>query len=230
MSHPRGAPPDTPPLRRGLLALTALLTLPLTAACAPSPLPQHGPAPDVSALFPPPVTAPLVTADATPAMAIAPTSTSADSPCQTDNDCGYDPTEQRCGTNPAFNKQPPVIDQGIICYCAPPPQTATLEAAAPATATLEAAAPATATPPTATLEAASCALLRVEPVPCEGDHSCAVLTDPRPHPVRADAAHPHEKRRACRPPKKGAPRRTDRFTTCERTNICTLHTRECDAR
>jgi len=64
-----------------------------------------------------------------------------------------------------------------------------------------------------------CAILRVPPVPCEGDFSCAVSLAPRPHPVAADAAHPHQKGRACRD--------FTISTTCERTNICTMNVHDC---
>jgi hypothetical protein len=67
-----------------------------------------------------------------------------------------------------------------------------------------------------------CATLRVPPVPCESDASCAVRADPRPHPVAADAAHPHERGRPCRDFTIG--------TTCERTNICTLRRHACEKR
>jgi hypothetical protein len=110
-----------------------------------------------------------------------------DPPCAADADCGYQPDRDRCANDPRANRQPPIADQGIVCYC----------------------------------EAASrrCATLRVPPVPCESDASCAVSLDPRPHPVAADAAHPHERGRACR---------DHAFsTTCEHTNLCTLHALAC---
>ncbi len=106
-------------------------------------------------------------------------------PCAADADCGYDPTEARCVADPRANRQPPLVDQGIVCYC----------------------------------EAARCATLRVPPVPCESDASCAVRADPRPHPVAADAAHPHERGRPCHD--------FTFSTTCERTNICTMHRLAC---
>jgi len=71
-------------------------------------------------------------------------------------------------------------------------------------------------------DAGRCALLRVPPVPCESDASCAVCADPRPHPVAASAAHPHERGRACRD--------FTVSTTCERTNICTMHQLPCGGR
>jgi len=114
-----------------------------------------------------------------------PVATAAEPGCAADADCGFDPTGGRCTADPRANRQPPLVDQGIVCYC----------------------------------EAARCATLRVPPVPCESDTSCAVRADPRPHPVAADAAHPHERGRACRD-----------FvfsTTCERTNICTMHRPAC---
>ena len=65
----------------------------------------------------------------------------------------------------------------------------------------------------------ACARLRVDPVPCEGDGSCAVDPSPRPHPVRASEAHRHERGRRCKD--------FTLATTCERTNLCTLHRLEC---
>jgi hypothetical protein len=114
-------------------------------------------------------------------------STSSPSPCSADGECGYDPTSNRCGNDPRFNKQPPVIDQGIICYCDD--------------------------------RARVCQMLRVWPVPCEGDASCAVNLEPRPHPVPATREHPHERGKPC----------VDfaYSTTCERTNICTMHDLGC---
>ncbi|WP_437481559.1 hypothetical protein WME75_38150 [Sorangium sp. So ce1014] len=108
--------------------------------------------------------------------------------CGGDADCGYDPASERCGADPRLNRQPPVTDQGIVCYC----------------------------------DAGACALLRVLPVPCEGDHDCAVAHEPRPHPVRATRERPHEKGRPCRD--------LTLSTTCERTNICTLHRHACPER
>ncbi|WP_437722772.1 hypothetical protein [Sorangium sp. So ce861] len=108
--------------------------------------------------------------------------------CAIDADCGYDPASERCGADPRLNRQPPVTDQGIVCYC----------------------------------DAGACALLRVLPVPCEGDHDCAVAREPRPHPVRATRERPHEKGRPCRD--------LTMSTTCERTNICTLHRHACPRR
>jgi hypothetical protein len=71
-------------------------------------------------------------------------------------------------------------------------------------------------------EADRCATLRVPPVACESDSSCAVRADPRPHPVAADAAHPHERGRPCRD--------FTISTTCERTNICTMRRHACPKR
>jgi hypothetical protein len=68
-------------------------------------------------------------------------------------------------------------------------------------------------------ERARCETLRVPPVPCETDASCAVDEGPRPHPVAANRQRPHEQ---------GKPCRDFRFsTTCERTNICTMHRLAC---
>ncbi len=173
--------------------LAALVAL--AAACSPAPPPPDDPRLDVSALFPtaaPSLASPPPAETTAPIATVAPAETAA---CRADDDCRYDPVGKRCGADPRYNKQPPLVDQGIVCYC--------------------------------DATAASCALLRVDPAPCEGDTSCAVRLDPRPHPVRADAAHPYRKPRACRSVKPGAARRTDRHATCERTNICTMHTREC---
>lgn len=38
-------------------------------------------------------------------------------PCARDTECGYDPESGRCGSDPSFNHQPPLRDQGILCYC-----------------------------------------------------------------------------------------------------------------
>jgi hypothetical protein len=89
--------------------------------------------------------------------------------------------------DPSYNRQPPVVDQGIVCYCDDASH--------------------------------ACATLRVPPVPCEGDESCAVDPSPRPHPVRASAALPHERGKRCKD--------FAIATTCERTNICTMHRLEC---
>ena len=179
-----------------------LLSLLACSACAPAAQPPEGPRPDVGALFgsaaipsetatlpPPPDTASPDGGTTTQSPQPAPP------PCQSDEECGYDPTSGRCGADPRWNKQPPLLDQGLVCYCDPPSR--------------------------------ACALLRVEPVPCEGEPSCAIRLDPRPHPVRASAEHPYAKPKKCVPPMRAAARRTDLFTTCERTNICTMHTREC---
>jgi hypothetical protein len=110
--------------------------------------------------------------------------------CSADTDCGYDPAFDRCGTDPRYNRQPPIVDQGILCYCDPPSH--------------------------------ACALLKVPPVPCESDADCAVRHSPRPHPVRADRDNPRERGRPCL--------NLTLSTTCERTNICTLHRHECPGR
>jgi len=70
-------------------------------------------------------------------------------------------------------------------------------------------------------DADGCATLRAPPVPCEGDESCAVRCEPRPHPIAASATEPHRARTRCA---------SETITvTCERTNICTMH-RKTDAR
>jgi hypothetical protein len=105
--------------------------------------------------------------------------------CTADGDCGYDPAGDRCRADPRANRQPPLVDQGIVCYCAE----------------------------------ARCAALRVAPVPCESDASCAVSVEPRPHPIAAGKGHLHERGKPCRD-----------FvfsTTCERTNICTMRSPRC---
>ena len=107
--------------------------------------------------------------------------------CSADRDCGYDPQSDACDSDPRSNRQPPLRDQGVICYCDD--------------------------------SARRCAMLRVPPVPCEGDSSCAVNPSPRPHPVAASLEHPHEKGRVCRD--------FTVSTTCERTNICTMNALEC---
>jgi len=105
--------------------------------------------------------------------------------CTTDADCGYDPSRGACGNDPRYNRQPLLIDQGILCYC----------------------------------EEHRCATLKVSPVPCESNASCAVRADPRPHPVAASAAFPHERGKPCKDYRIS--------TTCERTNICTMHRHPC---
>ncbi|WP_437687729.1 hypothetical protein [Sorangium sp. So ce176] len=132
---------------------------------------------------------PDATATQTDATAAQKTATQAlPTACANDAGCGYDPASERCGADPRLNRQPPITDQGIVCYC----------------------------------DAGACALLRVLPVPCEGDHDCAVAHEPRPHPARATRERPHEKGRPCRD--------LTLSTTCERTNICTLRRHACPAR
>lgn len=117
----------------------------------------------------------------------APSATPPPSPCARDEDCGYDPSGDQCGPDPRLNRQPPLLDQGVICYCDE--------------------------------RARACHALRVWPIPCEGDGSCAVSLEPRPHPVPATQDHPHER---------GAPCVDFAFrSTCERTNICTMHPLAC---
>jgi hypothetical protein len=127
----------------------------------------------IALLAPPPAPTPTIDAPTPPPPA-----------CASDADCGYDPASDRCVADPAANRQPPLVDQGVICFCE-----------------------------------GTCAILRVPPVPCESDASCAVRADPRPHPVAASAAHPHERGRACHD--------FTLSTTCERTNICTMHRHRC---
>jgi hypothetical protein len=142
-------------------------------------LPACAPALPASVLEMPP--APVI-ASASPIAPTAPAPEPAPDPaCASDAACGYAPALDRCVADPAANRQPPLVDQGIVCYC----------------------------------EAARCETLRVLPVPCESDESCAVSRDPRPHPVRASTTTPHERRRC------------DLGTTCERTNICTMQPTPC---
>jgi hypothetical protein len=72
-------------------------------------------------------------------------------------------------------------------------------------------------------DAGRCATLRVLPVACESDASCAIATDPRPHPIAADAAHPHHAGRPCR----GATGPFALSAACELTNLCTLRRHAC---
>jgi hypothetical protein len=108
--------------------------------------------------------------------------------CSGDSECGYDAARDACGAEPRFNRQPALVDQGIVCYC----------------------------------EAQRCALMRVAPVPCESDAGCAVNPRPRPHPVAASAEFGHERGKVCR--------EYSISTTCERTNICTMHRHQCPLR
>jgi hypothetical protein len=147
----------------------------LLVACSPAPAPIS---PQVVAV--PPITSAI---EAPPAPQAPPPPPLA---CEADADCGYDPAGDRCVADPRANRQPPLVDQGIVCFCD---------------------------------DRGLCATLRVPPVPCESDESCAVRLDPRPHPVAADASHPHERGRACRD--------FTLATTCERTNICTMHRLSC---
>lgn len=157
------------------MAFQAIAPIALLALSACNAAPSIPPMVRASSAEVPPVEAELAPVAAAPERA-----------CAADADCGYEPARDRCSADPRANKQPPIVDQGIVCYC----------------------------------DAARCATLRVPPVPCESDASCAVRLDPRPHPVAADAAHPHQKGRACRD--------FTRSTTCERTNICTMVVHRCD--
>lgn len=146
----------------------------LLVACsqAPGPIPPLPASPPIASLpapAPPPPPPPLA--------------------CGRDADCGYDPRADRCIADPRANRQPPLVDQGIVCFCD---------------------------------DHRLCATLRVPPVPCEYDASCAVRLDPRPHPVAADGAHPHERGKRCRD--------FTLATTCERTNICTMRRLSCKGR
>lgn len=188
----------------------SLLVACLASACAPEAAPPPGPRPNLDSLFPPshttgilaprPSSLPAGSAAPSPPSSPFPPSPASPAspeqpPCGSDADCGYDPTTARCGADPRWNKQPPLVDQGLVCYC----DTASR----------------------------ACALLRVEPVPCEAESSCAIRFDPRPHPVRASSAHPYQKPRRCLPPWGTQASAEELFTTCERTNICTLNRRVC---
>lgn len=179
------------------LPLTApLLSIgPFLAACGADPAPPREHGIDLARLFSPSQTTSIpssVPSPDSPPPPVAPPLEQA--PCQSDADCGYDSTTSRCGTDPRWNKQPPLVDQGIVCYCG---------------------------------EARACGLLQVQPVPCEGEESCALDLDPRPHPIRATVERPYRRPRRCLPPRRGQARTEELFTTCERTNICTLNRREC---
>lgn len=164
-------------------AVTAMLALGLPA-CAPPAPPPSGTA-RIDKLFPP---APSLTPSASASENFPEIKPKDEERCARDLECGYDPVGRACGTDPHFNKQPPIVDQGIVCYC----------------------------------DQGECALLRVDPVPCEGDQSCTILSEPRPHPARASSAHPPVKKPACSAGAKEA-----YFATCERTNICTMFRKEC---
>jgi hypothetical protein len=149
-----------------------VFTVPLVAACS------------VTA---PPETARTSSLEPLPSLSDPAPDRRPEPPCAADADCGYDPALDRCAADPRANRQPPLRDQGIICYCGN----------------------------------RACSTLRVAPVPCEFDASCAVRDDPRPHPVAASREHPHERGRPCRD--------FTIATTCERTNICTMHVLPCKA-
>jgi hypothetical protein len=158
-----------------------LAALPLACSAPPPPVGADAlPAvPD-----PPPILDTSRSLPAEPARTAEPASRLAP-PCAADADCAYDPARDLCLVDPRANHQPPLVDQGLVCYC----------------------------------DGARCAALRVPPVPCESDASCAVRADPRPHPIASDAAHRHERGRPCRD--------FAFTTTCERTNICTMHRLRC---
>ncbi len=50
---------------------------------------------------------------------------------------------------------------------------------------------------------------------------------PAPTPSARAPSSPYQKPAPCRRPKPAEPRETLRHATCERTNICTMFTREC---
>ena len=173
---------SAPRLAPGLLAV-------LSMACDTPPTAWPlTPAPPISRV--PPIPRAPATPGEAPSPPVAP-----EPACAGDADCGYDPARDRCVADPRANRQPPLLDQGLVCYC----------------------------------DGARCALLRVPPVPCESDASCAVGAEPRPHPIAADAAHPHPRGRPCREFSGPGLRPWDFVTsaTCERTNICTLRRLSC---
>lgn len=75
----------------------------------------------------PTATAPLEPASATPHLDALERATDAGAPsaapdavasaCTTDEDCRLDPTTSRCGADPRFVAQPPIVDQGHLCFC-----------------------------------------------------------------------------------------------------------------
>jgi hypothetical protein len=160
---------------RGLaLPLGALLSTCAAPLPEPPPLPSH----------PIEIPAPVATATASAAPPRDPPLA-----CSSDADCGFEPDLDRCTADPRANRQPPLVDQGLVCYCDDASRR--------------------------------CATLRVPPVPCESDASCAVDLAPRPHPIAASREHPHERGRPCRD--------FAFSTTCERTNICTMTRHRCPA-
>jgi hypothetical protein len=40
-----------------------------------------------------------------------------DVPCASDEACGFDPGRARCVVDARANRQPEIVDQGILCYC-----------------------------------------------------------------------------------------------------------------
>ena len=85
---------------RALISLLALVH----AACAPAARPSAGP--DVGALFGP--TASPAETGTLPAPPDKPSPDpgappAAQPPCQSDTDCGYDPTSGQCGADPRWN-------------------------------------------------------------------------------------------------------------------------------
>ncbi|HVY47074.1 MAG TPA: hypothetical protein VHB21_14400 [Minicystis sp.] len=141
------------------------------------------PAPAAAVPTPPPAASPRAKAPAPPRRPELPPERLT---CASDEGCRFDPVTEQCGNDPHYNRQPDMVDQGVICHC----------------------------------DGGRCGTLRVWPVPCESDDSCAVALAPRPHPVAASARAPRLPRTACA---FGA----TYSVTCERTNICTLHRHAC---
>jgi hypothetical protein len=149
-----------------------------TCGCAgspPYPASHRASHPAQNARSRPPAIRLSASADSSPAEASA-----FEHACLDDRDCGFDPAVDGCRDDPRANRQPPLRDQGIICWCDE--------------------------------RVGRCATLRVPPVPCESEESCAIGWNPRPHPIRSARGR--------------APIDADSGNllrvTCERTNLCTL--------
>ena len=56
----------------------------------------------------PPAVAPL---------AREPPATAIERSCVSDADCGYEPSRDACAADSRANRQPPLEDQGLVCYC-----------------------------------------------------------------------------------------------------------------